>query len=84
MLFVGSGQEQYSIENPKKFQYRRFSYVLLLFTTQYYIQILQNLVICCKAQGKGKGRLRNVTQRSFIDYRWWMVDGGYPFPDALH
>ena len=40
----------------------------------------------CEAQGKGraKGRLRKVTQRSFIDYRWWMVDGGYPFPDALH
>ena len=31
---------------------------------------------CCEAQGKGraKGRLRKVTQRSFIDYRWWMVD----------
>ena len=30
----------------------------------------------CEAQGKGraKGRLRKVTQRSFIDYRWWMVD----------
>ena len=40
----------------------------------------------CEAQGKGrvKGRLRKVTQRSFIDHRWWMVDGGYPFPDALH
>ena len=33
----------------------------------------------CEAQGKGraKGRPRKVTQRSFID-------GGYPFPDALH
>ena len=40
----------------------------------------------CEAQGKGraKGRPRKVTERSFIDYRWWMVDGGYPFPDALH
>ena len=39
----------------------------------------------CEARGKGraKGRPRKVTQRSFIDYRWWMVDGGYPFPDAL-
>ena len=38
----------------------------------------------CEAQGKGraKGRPRKVTQRSFID--WWIVDGGYPFPDALH
>jgi len=25
-----------------------------------------------------------VTQRSFIDDGWWMMDGGYPFPDALH
>ena len=40
----------------------------------------------CEAQGKGraKGRLRKVTERSFIDGGWWMVDGGYPFPDALH
>ena len=40
----------------------------------------------CEAQGKGraKGRPRKVTQRSFIDGGWWMVDGGYPFPDALH
>ena len=30
----------------------------------------------CEAQGKGraKGRPRKVTQRSFIDCRWWMVD----------
>ena len=30
----------------------------------------------CEAQGKGraKGRLRKVTQRSFIDGGWWMVD----------
>ena len=29
----------------------------------------------CEAQGKGraKGRPRKVTQRSFIDYGWWMV-----------
>ena len=33
----------------------------------------------CVAQGKGRARggPRKVTQRSFID-------GGYPFPDALH
>ena len=39
----------------------------------------------CEAQGKGraKGRPRKVTQRSFIDGGWWMVDGGYPFPE-LH
>ena len=32
--------------------------------------------IYCEAQGKGraKGWLRKVTKRSFIDYRWWMVD----------
>ena len=40
----------------------------------------------CEAQGKGraKGRPRKVTKRSFIDGGWWMVDGGCPFPDALH
>ena len=40
----------------------------------------------CEAQGKGraKGQPRKVTQRSFIDGGWWMVDGGYPFHDALH
>ena len=40
----------------------------------------------CEAQGKGRARggPRKVTQRSFMDGGWWMVDGGYPFPDALH
>ena len=40
----------------------------------------------CEAQGKGraKGGPRKVTQRSFMDGGWWMVDGGIPFPDALH
>ena len=30
----------------------------------------------CEAQGKGRarGRPRKVTQRSFIDGGWWMVD----------
>ena len=30
----------------------------------------------CEAQGKGRarGRPRKVTQRSFIDSGWWMVD----------
>ena len=30
----------------------------------------------CEAQGKGraKGRPKKVTQRSFIDGGWWMVD----------
>ena len=30
----------------------------------------------CEAQGKGRawGRLRKVTERSFIDGGWWMVD----------
>ena len=33
-------------------------------------------VFFCEAQGKGraKGRPRKVTQRSFIDGGWWMVD----------
>ena len=37
--------------------------------------VMQN-IYCCEAQGKGraKGRPRKVTQRSFIDCRWWMVD----------
>ena len=32
--------------------------------------------IYCEAQGKGraKGRPRKVTQRSFMDCGWWMVD----------
>ena len=32
--------------------------------------------IYCEAQGKGraKGRPKKVTQRSFIDGGWWIVD----------
>ena len=33
----------------------------------------------CEAQGKGRAK-----GHSKVIYRWWMVDGGYPFPDALH
>ena len=38
----------------------------------------------CEAQEKGraKGRLRKVTQRSFIDYRLSIID--IDFPEALH
>ena len=33
-------------------------------------------ILNCEAQGKGraKGRPRKVTERSFIDGGWWMVD----------
>ena len=44
--------------------------------TQLVHLLLSNFDIYCEAQGKGraKGRLRKVTQRSFIDDGWWMVD----------
>ena len=48
---------------------------------------LKDFLSYCEAQGKAraKGQPRKVTERSFIDGGWWMVDGGYPFhPDALH
>ena len=32
---------------------------------------------------EGQGVDRKVTHSQVI-YGWWMVDGGYPFPDALH
>ena len=41
------------------------------------VEVAYNLVIDnCEAQGKGraKGQPRKVTQRSFIDGGWWMVD----------
>ena len=37
----------------------------------------------CEAQGKGRAR-GTQEGHSKVIYRWWMVDGGYPFPDALH
>ena len=41
-----------------------------------FIKIHHGTNIYCEAQGKGraKGRPRKVTQRSFIDGGWWMVD----------
>ena len=44
------------------------------------------LNVNCETQGKGraKGRPRKVTQRSFIDGGWWMVDILSLTPDALH
>ena len=36
----------------------------------------ETIIQYCEAQGKerAKGRPRKVTQRSFIDGGWWMVD----------
>ena len=36
------------------------------------------------SSGKGKGK--GWTQEGYwkVIYGWWMVDGGIPFPDALH
>ena len=38
--------------------------------------LVYNFKEYCEAQGKGrsKGRLRKVTQRSFIDYRFSIID----------
>ena len=38
--------------------------------------VIVKFYIFCEAQGKGraKGRTRKVTQRSFIDGGWWIVD----------
>ena len=40
----------------------------------YYSQITNDKLYFCEAQGKGRaqGRPRKVTQRSFIDCRWWI------------
>ena len=36
------------------------------------------------SSGKGKGKGWTQEGHSKVIYGWWMVDGGYPFPDALH
>ena len=43
---------------------------------QQLMTVYNNMNRNCEAQGKGraKGRPRKVTQRSFIDGGWWMVD----------
>ena len=37
---------------------------------------IQHYLLFCEAQGKGRARggPRKVTQRSFMDGGWWMVD----------
>ena len=42
------------------------------------------MVQYCEAQGKGraKGRLRKVTQWSFVDYRFSIID--IDFPKTIH
>ena len=44
----------------------------IVYKVCYKLSILPN----CEAQGKGraKGRPRKVTQRSFIDGGWWILD----------
>ena len=36
------------------------------------------------SSGKGKGKGWTQEGHSKVIYGWWMVDGGIPFPDALH
>ena len=47
-------------------------------STMGYLRVLKigHLKVFCEAQGKGRARdgPRKVTQRSFMDGGWWMVD----------
>ena len=42
----------------------------------------RNILLWSSGKGKGKGWTQEG--HSNVIYGWWMVDGGYPFPDALH
>ena len=42
--------------------------------------ILKSVVKLREREGQGVDPGRSLKGH----YRWWMVDGGYPFPDALH
>ena len=50
------------------------------------ILYLDNLLICLVVKLREREGQRVDLGRSLKGhlYRWWMVDGGYPFPDALH
>ena len=49
--------------------------VIICARSEYFAEVFKCLN-SCEAQGKGRarGRPRKVTQRSFIDGGWWMVD----------
>ena len=51
--------------------------------TKLYISALL-LWLLLWSSGKGKGKGSTQEGHSKVIYGWWMVDGGYPFPDALH
>ena len=57
---------------------RHWSVPILTFFTHFsiWVEVHNGPFIYCEAQGKGraKGRLRKVTQMSFMDGGWWMVD----------
>ena len=45
------------------------------------IFIIKYLLLWSSGKGKGKGSTQEG--HSKVIYKWLMVDGGYPFPDAL-
>ena len=63
-------QFPYSISSVKT---TRMNFFVRYMVTTLHIKGSTNF---CEAQGKGraKGRPRKVTQRSFIDSGWWMMD----------
>ena len=54
----------------------KFSFLLRV------VQKVAHVVV--KLREREKGRLRKVTQRSFIDYRLSIIDIDMDFPGALH
>ena len=56
--------------------YILISFILYFTLLQGVPQITMESTLCCEAQGKerAQGRLRKVTQRSFIDYRLQIID----------
>ena len=50
------------------------------FSAPFLSKIVIVVQVCCETQGKGraKGRLRKVTQWSFIDYSWSIINILFP------
>ena len=45
------------------------------------VKMFDNIIVKLRER---EGHRVDSGSHSKVIYGWWMVDGGYPFPDALH
>ena len=68
-----------------KLNYRADTFSDVMFYNCFHFHVSTKYIIFLLwSSGKGKGKGWTQEGHWKVIYGWWMVDGGIPFPDALH